>query len=234
MANRASSPLLAGDIEVVRSISAFGGLPARSFDRLIQPASVLVFAPHECIFRQGDFASALFVVVHGWVKLYRITPAGEEAILHIFARGESFAEAAAFVTGMYPATADAASECRIVSIPAAHIMKSIREEPEIALAMLASMSRHLHRLVQDVVQLKAQSASQRLATFLMTQVVSGEPRSSISLPYEKALIAGRIGVKPETLSRAFSKLEAAGVRVDGATVTVTDIGKLRAFATGKR
>lgn len=233
MAHRASPALLPGDIDIVRSVSAFRGLPAKSFDRLMEPASALVFAPHQCIFRQGDSASALFVVVHGWVKLYRVTPSGEEAILHIFARGESFAEAAAYVTGAYPATADAASECRIVSIPAAHIMKSIREEPEIALAMLASMSQHLHRLVQDVVQLKAQTASQRLASFLITQVVPGGSRSSINLPYEKALIAGRIGIKPETLSRAFSRLESAGVQVDGSVVNITNVGRLRAFAAGQ-
>jgi CRP-like cAMP-binding protein len=49
--------------------------------------------PHDCIFRQGDPATAFFITISGWVKLYRITQAGEETVIHTMTKGDSFAEA---------------------------------------------------------------------------------------------------------------------------------------------
>jgi hypothetical protein len=54
------------------------------------------------------------------------------------------------------------------------------------------------------------------------------------LPYDKVLIAGRLGLKPESLSRAFAKLRPVGVEVRASHVVVHDVGKLRKIATGDR
>ena len=123
------------------------------------------------MFRQGDPATAFFIVAEGWVKLYRVTVAGEEAVIHVFAKGDSFAEAVAFTGHPYPASAETVSEARIVRIPADHVVKCIRAMPEIALAMIASTSGHLHHLVETVEQLKAHTGVQRVAEFLASLCV---------------------------------------------------------------
>ena len=46
------------------------------------------------------------------------------------------------------------------------------------------------------------------------------------LPYDKSLIAGRLGLKPESLSREFAKLRAVGVDVRASTVVVRDMALL--------
>ena len=56
----------------------------------------------------------------------------------------------------------------------------------------------------------------------------------IALPYDKVLIAARLGLKPESLSRAFAKLRAVGVAVHAAHVAVNDVGKLRHLAADER
>jgi CRP-like cAMP-binding protein len=117
------------------------------------------------LFRQGDPATAFFIMIDGWVKLYRITLSGEETVIHILTKGDSFAEAVAFTGSRDPATAEAVSDARVVRIPADHVVRCIRESPDIALAMVASTSQHLHHLVQQVEQLKAQSGVQRVADF---------------------------------------------------------------------
>jgi CRP-like cAMP-binding protein len=224
----------ADDLEVVRRINVFRGLNPLMVERLTAGAGTLTLQAHQAVFRQDDPATAFFIVIDGWVKLYRMTIAGDEAVIQVFAKGDSFAEAAALTGDPYLATAEAVSDVRIVRIPADHVVKSIRELPEIALAMIASTSQHMHHLAQQVEQLKAQTGVQRLAEFLAALCPLDGGKCTIALPYDKTLIAGRLGLKPESLSRAFAKLKSIGVDVHASHVVVRDPHKLQQLAADDR
>jgi CRP-like cAMP-binding protein len=223
-----------GDLQIITRIAVFRGLRPETVEHIIAPASVVLLKAHETLFRQGDPATAFFIVIEGWVKLYRITPAGDETVIHTLSKGDSFAEAVAFTGRRYPATAEAVSDARVVRIPADHIVRCIRASPDIALAMVASTSQHLHHLVEQVEQLKAQSGLQRVAEFLASLASVDQGSCEILLPYDKVLIAARLGLKPESLSRAFAKLRSIGVIVNASHVAVSDVAKLRQLAADDR
>lgn len=224
----------ADDLDIVRRINILRGLNPLMVERLIAPAGVMNLREGETVFHQGDPANAFFIVVGGWVKLYRITMAGEEAVISLFGKGDSFAEAVAFTGQSYPATAETVTKARVVRIPASHVVQCIRTMPDIALAMIASTSAHLHNLVCQVEQLKAQTGVQRVAEFLVSLAPVAHGRCTIELPYDKVLIAGRLGLKPESLSRAFAKLKSLRVEVHASHVIVHDIDRLRDYANGDR
>jgi len=160
-----SSPT-ASDLDVVRRINVFRGVKPLVFERLIAPAVTLIFKSGDTIFRQGDPAASFFIVVDGWIKLYHITATGKEAVIYVFTKGESIAEAVAFTGQSYPAAAEAASDARIVRIPASHIIKCIRDTPDIAFVMIASTSLHLHRLLEQVTNSKSSRPCSELLSFL--------------------------------------------------------------------
>jgi CRP-like cAMP-binding protein len=91
------------------------------------------------------------------------------------------------------------------------------------------MSRHLHSLVNQVEQLQTRSSAQRLAQFLVSLAPVEDGSAVIVLPYDKSLIAHRLGMKPESLSRAFARLRAQGVSADGNRVLVEDIFTLKEY-----
>jgi len=229
-----TSKLTAGDLQIIKQIAVFQGLKPETVEHIIAPATGNMLREHESLFRQGDLATAFFIMIDGWVKLYRVTMSGEETVIHILTKGESFAEAVAFTGARYPATAEAVSDARVVRIPADHIVRCIRESPDIALAMIASTSQHLHHLVQQVEGLKAQSGVQRVAEFLTSLAPVDRGSCVIALPYDKVLIAARLGIKPESLSRTFAKLRSVGVTVHAAHVAIGDVAKLRQVASDER
>jgi CRP-like cAMP-binding protein len=229
----ASTPTRA-DLEIVSQIAVFRALKAETVQRVIAPAVVVTLEERETLFRQGDPATAFFIVLEGWIKLYRLTFSGDEAVLLVLTKGGSLAEAVAFTGDRYPATAEAVTDARVARIPADHVVRCIRENPDIALTMIASTSQHLHHLVQQVEQLKAQSGIQRLAEFLASLCPVDSGPSVIALPYDKALIAARLGLKPESLSRAFGKLRTMGVEVRASHVAIKDIARLRQLAADDR
>ncbi len=229
-----SSKLTVGDLQIITRTAIFRGLKAETVEHIIAPATAVMLKPHEWLFRQGEPATAFFIVIDGLVKLFRITPSGDETVIHILQKGEGFAEAVAFTGNRYPATAEAVTVSRVARIPADHIVRCIRENPDIALAMIASTSQHLHHLVQQVEQLKAQSGVQRVAEFLASLSRAEQGKCDISLPYDKMLIAARLGLTPESLSRAFAKLREIGVTIHASQVTIDDVAKLRRIAADER
>jgi CRP-like cAMP-binding protein len=234
MSTNASMKLTSEDLRIVTRIAVFRGLKPDTVEHILAPATAVMVRPHELLFRQGEQAAEFFIIVNGWVKLFRITASGEETVIHILAKGDSFAEAVAFTGRSYPATAEAISAVRVVRLSAAHLVRCLKDDPDIALAMIASTLQHLHNLVQQIEQLKVQSGVQRVAAFLVSLCSTEHGSCAIALPYDKALIAARLGLKPESLSRSFAKLKAVGVSVDASNVVVSDVAKLRQFASGDR
>jgi CRP/FNR family transcriptional regulator, dissimilatory nitrate respiration regulator len=100
----------------------------------------------------------------------------------------------------------------------------IRADPELALNLLASMARHLHRLVLQAERLTSRSSVERVADFLLHLCPPGADRAEIELPLDKSLIAARLGMQPETFSRSVARLRGDG----GGRVVVGDVRRLRA------
>lgn len=222
------------DFATLKHTVLFGALADKTLQALLSDATVSHHERGEMLFMQGDAARWIFVVLDGWAKVYRMTAAGEEAVVGIFTRGQNFAEAAAFTAGIYPASGEAVTEVRLLKIPARRVFDMIAEKPEIGLAMLGSTSQHLHLLVRQIEQLKAHTGAQRVAEFLVSLSPVRSGPCTIELPYDKALLAGKLGMKPESLSRAFQRLRSCGVSIKRETAIVRDIGRLVDFMEQER
>lgn len=221
------------DWQIVRSAPLFGAMPQEVAQSLVGNQAARVYDKGTLLFQQGEPASSFFVVLDGWVKLFRATPDGSEAVVGVFCRGETFAEAAMFMGGRYPVSAEVATTARLVRIDGERLRRRIHEQPDLALSMLASASYHLKFLVEHIEQIKLLSAPQRIADFLVKLCPVGEGSCAIELPYEKALIAGRLGMKPESFSRALAKLRPLGVSVEREHVSIVDVDLLVQFIASR-
>ena len=154
------------ELELVKSTALLGGLRDELLILLLRDSRVQKVTSGELLFMHGTPVEACYIVLDGWIKLFRLTPFGDEAIVSIFARGQSFAEAAVFSMGDYPVSAEAVTNGKLLRILSSTLLQSVRGTPEIALSMLVSTSHHLHELVRQTEQLKTKSGVQRVARFL--------------------------------------------------------------------
>lgn len=217
------------DLATARAAVLFSSLPTAIADPILQRSLSKSYKRGETIFCQGDEAQNIFVVLDGWVKLFRITPTGAEAVVGVFTKGRSFGEAVAFENSSYPVTAEAVTDTRLLLVRTSLLTTMMRDKPEIAMAIVSSTFRHLHSLVGQVEQLKAHTGAQRVAEFLLELCDADRGSCTITLPYDKTLIAGRLGMQPQSLSRAFSRLEAQGVKITHNQATILDIDQLREY-----
>jgi len=215
-----------GLISFLRKAPLFAGLSEAEFAEVTSGVREVTLERGEQVFARGDEAHTFYVVIEGWVKVFRATVAGEEAVIGIFTRGQSFAEIAALARSVYPANAEAVTDSRLAAIPIERIVASITRDPNVALTMLASVCRHMHSLVDEIEQVKGLSGIQRVAEFLIKQSPVESGACTVRLPYEKTLIASKLGMKAESLSRVFQRLRGHGVVVRGEMAVIENLDTL--------
>ena len=202
--------------------------------------SAVIAAGHEkslergaVLFHEGEPSEALYAVISGQLKLVRYSPRGRELLIHLVNPGQTFAEAALFAAGTYPATAEVMQSCRLWCLPRAALLDLLRATPELGLAMLGSISLWTRKILSKLELHTQRRVEERLAIYLLSRAGSRQlaPGDRIELAEPRNLIAAQCGTAPEVLSRTFRRLEEEGV-LEAAPhhVTITDPRKLAALA----
>lgn len=217
----------------ISDLPFFKRLPAEDISALIQNGNIKNYSKHSSIFLQGENADRFFAVLEGWIKLYRSTNEGAEAIVTIFTKGDVFGEAAIFGSAGYPFSAEAVEDAKIFEIPASVLKERARINPEITTRIMNSMSREMHKLQMENEHMAVMSAAQRVGCLLL-QLSSGMIGNGgrFSFPYDKSLAATRLGMKPETFSRALSQLKSLGVSTSGSEIEIQSFHCLAKFCCG--
>jgi len=218
------------ELELVRRTPVFAGLSPPALAPLLESALAKAFGRQSVLFLQGEPASRFFVVLDGWVRLYRQTPQGQEVTIAVFGRGDSFAEAVVLQMMPFPVSAQVIADSRLLVIPADSFMRHLQASTDLCFKVMAAMARRLQDLVFQLENVSSRSTVQRLAHFIL-RLCDGHTRDCrIQLPLDKNLIAARLGMQPETLSRALAKLRSVGVEADGHELRVHDTVRLRSMA----
>lgn len=207
----------------------FGTLPDEVLDRIASAAKVGTYDQGDMICRQGDVANALYCVSEGTVKLSVMVRNGQEVVVEIFQPGASFAEALLFRDAVYPVSAVALTDAKVISVRKSVVEAELRAHPDTIPTVLAATFSHLHALVRQIEALKASSGLQRVAGYILAMHDHEADADAIRIPFEKQTLASLLGITPETLSRAFRRLSEHGVRVAGPVVMVHDRRALEAF-----
>ena len=167
------------DLDIARRSNLISSLPPEVAETVYRSSTRHSYSRGEPDTLQGDPARTLFIVLDGWVKLYRISHHGEEAVVGVFTKGQSFGEVVVLRRGTFPVAAEAATDCRLMQVNATVLFDLMQQHPEIVGSIMASMYGHFHSLVGQIEQLKARTGAQRVAEFLLELCVaeSGACRS---------------------------------------------------------
>jgi CRP/FNR family transcriptional activator FtrB len=197
--------------------------------RLLAQARPLVLPRGAAVFAQDAPADYLHVLLQGSVGLSTIEDGGVPTMVEILGPGDAFVVGAVMLRLPCPVSAVALAPSRILAIPAEPIRAEALADPSLMRAAMEQMARQWRLLVDQVVDLKTRDATQRAARFLARRLPSA--RGAVELPEPRAAIAARLGMTPESLSRALHGLEAAGLlRLQGRRVDVPDRAALLRLA----
>ena len=214
------------ELPPLRDLPLFASVDEPTLGRLALDAKVERFEDGGVIFRQGDAITAIVVIIEGFAKLLRIASSGDETLIGILSNGDSINDAPSRSDETYRVSAEAVGPTSVLKLPAGRFTRLIRESPSLAEAVIRDAKHRIGALIGEIESLKAHNADQRLARFILSRCPPGEDRRRFRLPYDKRLVAARLGVTQETLSRAFAKLRDLGVRTEAREVFIESVARL--------
>jgi CRP/FNR family transcriptional regulator, dissimilatory nitrate respiration regulator len=170
----------------------------------------------------------IYFILSGWVKLFRETLAGDEAVVDVLTAGNFFGEIGLSGHDEMPYGAEVVEDAEIIAVPRFLLAEEIMRNSLFGMAVLQSMTRQRLQRDMEIEHRTVQSAPQRIGCFLLKLCRHNTSGAVVlHLPYDKTVVAHRLGMQPETFSRALAKLrDETGLRVRGATVEIDSVQKL--------
>jgi CRP-like cAMP-binding protein len=205
------------------------GLDPAQRDALLACAAMTYCEARDILFYECEKAQYFYCVLDGYVRLYRLGCDGRDADIRICEPGDSFAECLIQSGEMYHYSAQAMDHAVLARFDLGKVRELLDEQPRISKAIMRSLSQHLLSVMECVANDRMQTAPQRVAHYLLTHCVEEGSIACLRLPFQKSLLARKLGLAPEALSRAFSTLRQAGVTVRGRTIAIRDVNALRAI-----
>ena len=219
-------------IEFLKHQRFFNEVSDATLHHFVEQSRIKTYPKRNILFMQEDEAHHFYFIMHGWVKLFRETLDGNEAVTDILTTGHMFGVTSLFENKIYPYSAEAVESVKLVQLPISSLEEMIKSDKKLALNMLSAISRRSREQGHEIEHLSMQTAAQRLGCFLLRLCpMDSTGEVILRLPYDKTLLASRLGMKPETFSRSLKKLgEQVDLSVDGATVRIHDIEQMSHYA----
>ena len=217
--------------ETLRKAFLFSSFTDEQLRQLADFTTVKKLGRDEHLFDEGEKASAFDVLESGRVKIYRISPEGQEHTLEMPGPGDPVAEAAIFDKETYPAFCQAMEDSVLLRIPKAEFIQLIENHPRIAIQIMHGYSKRLRYFVKMVEELSMRSIKLRLARYLLSNSSRDGDRLVCEFTISKRELASLLGTIPETLSRTLKSLKKENIiSEDEQAVIIQDLHSLKDIA----
>lgn len=214
--------------QILRSHHLFEPMSDEQLDELLADSQLLNVSRGDILFLQGEPAHAFYFVISGGVKIYRLTPDGQEKVFEAIGERQTFAEAMMLMdTPNYVASAQALAPSQLYRFSNTTYMRLLESNSRLTFALLGKLCIRLHQRINEIETLSLKNATHRVVRYLITQLGNGE---ELELPMARQLIAGHLSIQPETFSRITRRLLDEGIiEQHGRSIRVLDRQRLEQF-----
>jgi CRP/FNR family transcriptional activator FtrB len=222
-------PMRDDDLAEMRRLPLFDGVDPRFVESLLRSAFVQRFPAHVELVHEGDPADFLYVIIQGQVEIYG-SYRDRETTIAVLEPGNSFIIAAVLLDRVYLKSARGLTTTRILMLPAEAVREGFAAHAPFARALALEMAIAYRGVVKELKNQKLRSSLERLANWLLIHEAATGHDGMFELPFDKKILASRLGMAPEVLSRSFASLIPYGVIVQGPRIRIGDEAALRKLA----
>jgi CRP/FNR family transcriptional activator FtrB len=216
------------DAVAVRSIHLFKSVSDPALPTLLKSASIRHFPPRIELFSEGDRATTLYTLLQGSIELFSEHHDRRSTIAVI--RSIKPFVLASITDNINPMSARtlARSDLLLVPLPVIHRLMDI--DPAFAREIAHELAGDLRDIIQDFKSHRLRTSIERLAEWMVRSYEAGGGNGSFVIPHDKCTLASYLGMEPESLSRNLAALAAAGVKVHGRQISLSDPAALAEIA----
>lgn len=219
----------ASDIEQMRKLRIFDGVTDPLVTQMLHASFLQRFPAGVELVHEGEPADFLHVVVDGNVEVFSAYRERETTIA-VLGPGQCFILAAVIVDRVYLKSARSLTSAQVLLVPAESVRRAFSEDAAFSRCLAVDLALSDRMLVKELKNQKLRSGLERLANWLLSHGAEHNNATKFELPFEKKVLAARLGMAPEVLSRSFAALVPYKVKVTGAVIEIRDIEALTKLA----
>jgi CRP/FNR family transcriptional regulator, transcriptional activator FtrB len=216
------------EVHQVRSIPLFRKLSETSLPVLLGSASIQHFPRRKVLFREGDRAHSLFILIHGSVELFSEHDHRRSTITVVLS-GRPFV-LACIEDNINPVSAGTLERTQLMSVPLETIHRLLDRNPIFARAVTCEVVRDLRETIETCKNQRLRTTLERLAEWILRADQHAGSTGQFTIPHDKRILASYLGMEAESLSRNLASLAALGVIVRGREISLTDRAALARVA----
>ncbi len=215
---------------LIKTFSFLAGVQEEKLKLLLENAQVKKYKKGTVLLLEGDYPSAFYLILNGWIKLSKISFEGEESVVQLFSSGNTLIESSMILNTPSQVNIQTMSSTTLISIPVAALKKLAENCQFFALNILNLLSKQLETLTSHIGNIRLKAAEERVGWFLLNLFSNNyAPSNVLQLPYNKGIIASYLGMKAETFSRALNDLKKKGFQIKSDVVIMPNIKALCSF-----
>lgn len=212
-----------------QNIKLFSSISSNSLERIANDSKRSFYKKGVMILDQSQCRHTFLYVVKGWLKLSKESADGEEIIEDILAPthycGESFLFDIEKTAAAY--TVYSIADIEVITISLELLKQLMTEDNALSLNFLQVTLQKKQRLAMEIEHMSIQSAAQRIGCFILRLCDNPATQKTnvvLRFPYDKILLALRLGMQPETFSRALKKISSeCSLQINGEHITIPNL-----------
>lgn len=226
-------------VELERHIAVaeiFRGIADAECALLARTAGMRDYPRGATVFRRGERPDGVLVIAEGTLKLAVRGANGEQKVLALVEEGQVCAGALAFLDRPCALEASALTPLTVVSVPAKAVFEAMHRDAALARRVIEHLSHRVLSLIEEVEGITVRRGLQRLAHYVESLARERGPGGAhrVCLPATKTVIAAKLGIAKETLSRLLHELVEKGViSVVRRELFILNRAELAALAAGR-
>lgn len=218
------------EFEMVRNLPLVAHAESQHLPELLRGAFLQRFPAHVELIREGESPDFLHIVVDGQVELFS-RYRDRETTVAVLVPGSSFILAAVVLDKPYLKSARVLSSARILMVPSEAVRNVFNLDAGFARALTHELAQAYRGVLKELKNQKLRSSLERTAAWLVRYNGETGGLDQFDLPFDKKVLASRLGMAPEVLSRTFVILQSYGVRVAGRRIHISDLASLTKLAS---
>jgi CRP-like cAMP-binding protein len=213
----------------------FHDMPGPVIERLASHSRLTAYPAGRRLFQKGDEGAGLLAVVTGLVKISVPLDDGREAVLNHVTAGEIFGEIALLDGEPRTADATAVAKSQILSLDRRDFLGIVAEEPEIAIRLLAVVSRRLRQTSRQVEDLTFADVPTRLAKALLRMADLQDPKGLTGrITITQRELGQTVGLSRESTNKCLRRWQRAGyVLLEKGSCSLKDRAALNLLANAQ-
>lgn len=217
------------EMDEAKGLPLFDKVATELVEKLLRASFLQRFPAHVELVSEGQPADFLHVIVEGRVEIFSAFR-DRETTVSVLGPGATFILAAVITDRPYLKSARSLEPCRILLAPAELVRQVFSADGAFARNIALELARNYRAVVKELKNQKLRTAIERLAAWLLNEDERGAGNGSFDLPFEKKVLAARIGIAPEVLSRSFATLAKYHVDMKGRSIRLGDRAALARLA----